>query len=53
MSELDEAKELLMTITKRTHSSILDESIISAIRLLLSDYIDRKAKHEADRLVLL
>jgi hypothetical protein len=52
MSNLDEAKELLTAITKRTHSSIMDESVISAIRLLLHDYIERKAKDAEDRAVL-
>jgi hypothetical protein len=52
MSDLDEAKELLMTITKGRHSSIMDESVISAIRLLLHDYIERKAKDAEDHAAL-
>ncbi|MFZ0397494.1 MAG: hypothetical protein WAM06_05570 [Methyloceanibacter sp.] len=48
MSDFDEAKELLTIITKRTHSSILDEDVISAVRLLLLDYIDRQTKDAGD-----
>ena len=50
--DLAEAKELLKTITKRTHSNVMDDSVISAIQLLLRDYIERalNAKRDADKL---
>jgi hypothetical protein len=45
MSDIEEAKKLLMAITRRTHN---DMDITSAIRLLLSDYIERASGALAD-----
>jgi hypothetical protein len=52
MSDLDEAKESLMTITKRRLSSTTDESVIIAVQILLRDYIERKTKDAEDKAVL-
>jgi hypothetical protein len=41
MSDVDKAKELLVTITKSRLSGVLDESVIAALQLLLRDYVER------------
>ena len=48
MASLMKPRNCSTIITKRTHSSILDEDVISAVRLLLLDYIDRRTKDAGD-----